>query len=222
MRSLYLVIILGLVIFPVYGEEAKNPSLIIDQLEIQSGDFNKVARDTIKVSTKDLHESSWQITIDNNLIYANPNGNAVVRFYDHENPEKFIEVGMGANPNYRFWASVQTPKEGYVLVKNYDDRGWNPATKVLLSYTDIAGLSINNGERIVISNLDVGKFSIDSYSVFGMESSTDPPATSSGSLLIELMSGDPSKNIFHLYPFYITAGIAVIVGVLFLVTKRRS
>lgn len=222
MRFLYLIIILVLVIYPVYGQEAKNPSLIIDKLEIQAGDFNKVTRDAIKVPTKDIHEHSWQVTVDNNLVYANPNGNAVIRFYDHEDSEKFIEIGMGANPNYRFWAAVQTPKEGYVLIKNYDDRGWNPATKVLLSYTDIAGLSINNGERIVISNLDVGKFAIDSYSVSGMESSTDPPAVSSGSLLIELMSGDPSKNVFHLYPFYITAGVAVVVGILFLVTKRRS
>jgi len=220
-KYLYLVIFLALVICPAYGEK-KNPSLIIDQLEIQSGDFNRVARDAVKIQTKDLHASSWQITIDNNLLYANPNGSAVVRFYDHENPEKFIEVGMGAKPNDRFWAAVQTSKEGYVLIKNYDDRGWNPAAKVLLSYTDIAGLSVNNGERIVVSNLDIGKFVIDSYSTHGMESSTDPPAVNSGSLLLEIMSGDPSKNIFHLYPFYITAGVAVFVGVLFLITKRRS
>lgn len=222
MNRLYIAIFLAFVILPVYGQEAKNPSLIIDQLEIQSSDFNTVARDSIKVSTRDIHESSWQVTIDNNLVYANPNGNAVVRFYDHENPEKFVEVGMGSQPDYRFWAAVQTPKEGYAVIKNYDDRGWVPTAKVLLSYTDIAGLSINNGERIVVSNLDIGKFAIDSYSVYGMQSSTDPPAVNSGSLLIELMSGDPSKNIFHLYPFYITAGVAVVVGVLFLVTKRRS
>ena len=54
-----------------------------------------------------------------------------------------------------------------------------------------------------------------------MEGSTDPPAVNSGSLLLEFLSGDPSKNAFAMFPFYVAAGIGVIVGVLFL-TKKRS
>ena len=67
-----------------------------------------------------------------------------------------------------------------------------------------------------------GSFAIDSYSVHGMESSTNPPAVNSGSLSIELLSGDPSQNIFHLYPFYVTAAVGVIAGILFLTKKRSS
>ena len=54
-----------------------------------------------------------------------------------------------------------------------------------------------------------------------MESSTDPPAINSGSMNIEFLSGDPAKNVFHLFPFYVAAGIGVLVGVLF-ITKKRS
>ena len=54
-----------------------------------------------------------------------------------------------------------------------------------------------------------------------MESSTDPPAVNSGSMVIEILSGDPSKNVLALFPFYVAAGIGVIVGALFL-TKKRS
>jgi hypothetical protein len=54
-----------------------------------------------------------------------------------------------------------------------------------------------------------------------MEGSTDPPAVSSGSMIIEFLSGDPAKNVFALFPFYVAAGMGVIVAILFL-TKKRS
>jgi len=54
-----------------------------------------------------------------------------------------------------------------------------------------------------------------------MESSTDPPAVNTGNLKFELLSGDPGKSPFHLFPFYVTAAVAAIAGILFL-TKKRS
>ena len=56
-------------------------------------------------------------------------------------------------------------------------------------------MTVNNGARIVVTNLDIGKFVVDSYSVHGMEGSTDPPAVNAGSLTLEILSGDPAKNI---------------------------
>jgi len=82
-------------------------------------------------------------------------------------------------------------------------------------------MTVNNGLRIVVSNLDIGVFAIDSYCVHGMESSTDPPAVNTGSLKMEFLSGDPGESIYHLFPFYVTAVVAAIVGILFL-TKKRS
>ena len=74
------------------------------------------------------------------------------------------------------------------------ERGWFPEARVNLSYTDRGGLTVNNGERIVVSNLDVGTFVIGSYSVYGMEGSGDPPATADGLLTVEFMSGNPSAE----------------------------
>jgi len=59
------------------------------------------------------------------------------------------------------------------------------------------------------------------YSVFGMEGSTDPPAVNSGEMIVEFLSGDSSQNIFHLFPFFLAAGIGILVGALIL-TKKRS
>ena len=221
MRYLFAIILLsGIFTTPAFAQEV-NPSLIIDEIEIPAEEFNRVLRDAPVVPLDKIHAVSWQVTIDNNLLYANPDGNAVFRLYDANNEDEFIEVGMGSIPNNKFWVAVQTPKEGYIVVHSDLERGWYPEAKSIISFTDRAGLTVNNGARIVVTNLDIGEFAIGSYSVHGMEGSTDPPAVNSGSLLLEFLSGDPSKNAFAMFPFYVAAGIGVIVGVLFL-TKKRS
>ena len=222
MKYLFTIILLaGIFISPAFAEETNNPSLIIDTLEIPSNEFNTIVREAPIRILDDVHAVSWQVTIDNNLLYANPDGNAVLRLYDQENRDEFIEMGMGSQPDYKFWVAVQTPKEGYIVVHRDLDRGWYPEAKSIISFTDRAGLTVNNGARIVVTNLDIGEFAIHSYSVHGMEGSTDPPAVSSGSMVIEFLSGDPAKNVFALFPFYVAAGMGVIVGILFL-TKKRS
>lgn len=216
-----LFLIAGFFISPAFAQELKNPSLVIDTIEIPAEEFNKISRDAVIEKMDKLHEISWQATIDNNLLYANPSGNAVLKIYDVDDPDRFVEVGMGAQPDEKFWVAVQTQKEGYIVVHRDLERGWFPSAKVIVSYTERAGLTVNNGARIVVSNLDIGKFAFDSYSVHGMESYSDPPAVNSGSMIVEFLSGDPSKNVFALFPFYVAAGIGVLVGVLYL-TKKRS
>ena len=216
-----LILFLAFFISPAFAQELKNPSLIIETIEIPAEEFNKISRDTVIVQMDKIHEVSWQATIDNNLLYANPDGNAVLKLYDKKDPDRFIEIGMGAEPDKKFWVAVNTLKEGYIIVHSNLERGWFPATKVIVSYTERAGLTVNNGARIVVSNLDIGKFAFDSYSVYGMESYSDPPAVNSGSMVVEFLSGDPSKNMFALFPFYVAAGIGVLVGILYL-TKKRS
>ena len=215
-----LILFMGFFITPVFAQEITNPSLIIDSIEVPAEKFNVVSRDTPIISLNAVHAISWQVTIDNNLLYANPDGNAVLILHDSKSGE-LIEVGMGPKPDNKFWVAVTTPKEGYVVVHSNLERGWYPETKSIISYTDKAGLTINNGARIVVTNLDIGEFAIDSYSVFGKEGSTDPPAVSSGSMILDFMSGDPAQNVFAFFPFYVAAGIGLIVGVLFL-TKKRS
>ena len=220
MRFLIGIIILSGFLTPAFAQEQKNPSIIIDTIEIPFNEFNKISRDAIIVDLDDEHAISWQITIDNNLVYENPNGNGVIKFYD-KTTDKFIEIGMGAPPNEKFWVAANTEREGYVVVQSSTERGWYPATKIIISYTERGGLTVNNGARITVSNLNIGSFVIDSYSVHGMEGSTDPIAVNSGSMIVEFLSGDPSENVFAFFPFFLAAGIGVLVGVLFL-TKKRS
>ena len=218
--TLLLVFSIGLV--PAFAQSQQNPSLVLETIEIPAHYFNTVGRDTIIVDFEKPHIISWQVTIRNDLLYANPDGNAVVRFYDKNTPEKFVEIGMGSPPDDKFWIAVQIPDDpGYVVVHSKLERGWKQELTQILAYTERAGMTVNNGERIVLTNLDIGTFQMGSYSVFGKEGSTDPPAVSSGSLQLEIMSGDPAKNTLHLYPFFLAGGIGVIVAIL-LVTKKRT
>ena len=224
MKYLFALILLaGFFITPAFAqEEIKNPSVIIETLEIPAEEFNRVLRDAPIVPLDGIHGISWQVTIDNNLLYANPNGNAVFRVYNQDLPgTEFIEIGMGPQPDNKLWVAVQTPKEGYIVIHRNLERGWYPDAKLIMSYTDRAGLTVNNGVRIVVTNVDIGVFAINSYSVYGLESSTDPPAVNSGSMIAEFLSGDPAKNVFALYPFVVAVAIFAIIGVLLLTKKRR-
>jgi len=221
MKYFLAITLLAIILFNPAFAQSNNPSLVIYNEEIPYYDFNRVARDTVIIEFDDVHEISWQITLENDLMYANPDGNAVLRFYDVSGPETFIEIGMGSPPDHKFWIAAQLPDVGYVVIQKLLERGWTPEARATIAYTGQAGMTINNGIRIVVSNLDIGVFAIDSYSVHGMESSTDPPAANSGNLKFELLSGDPGKSPVHLFPFYVTAAVAAIAGILFL-TKKRS
>ena len=128
---------------------------------------------------------------------------------------------MGAIPDRPFWVAVQLPDEGYVVVHNKLDRGWPGSGKVILAYSDTAGLTINNGERIVITNLDVDGFAINGYSTWGMKGSQDPPATVDGYMNFEILSGDPKDGPLHMFPFYLVGALGCVVAFL-LFTKKRN
>ena len=214
-------------ILPAFAqEESKNPTLSMVNIDIDYNDFNKTARDQVIIPFDDIHDVSWQVNLVNELLYGNPSGNGVIRFYDATIDDKFIEIGMGSPPNKKFWIAVQLPDdEGYVVVHDKLDRGWltnaEKNAKVILAYSDTAGLTINNGERIVLSNLDIEEFEIKSYSVWGMEGSQDPPATTAGYLNLEILSGDPKEGPLHMFPFMLVGCIGVGLVIL-LVTKKRS
>jgi len=212
----------GFFFTPAFAQDMKNPTVIIDLIEIPAEEFNRVLRDAPNIPLDDVHAISWQVTIDNNLLYAHPNGDAVLRIYNQDSSgTEFIEIGMGSQPDNKLWVAVKTPKEGYIVVHRDLDRGWYPEAKLIISYTERAGLTVNNGGRIVVTNLDIGAFAFDSYSVHGLKGSTDPPAVNSGSMIVEFLSGDPAKNIFALYPFVLAVILFIIVGALIL-SKKRS
>ena len=217
----YFIILLAFGIIPAFAQEQTNPTLAMVNFDIDYTEFNRTARDAVITSFDEIHDVSWHVNLDNKLLYGNPNGNGVIRFYDASVEDKFIEIGMGSPPNKKFWIAIQLPEEGYIVIHDKLDRGWASSAKVILAYSDSAGLTVNNGERIVLSNLDIEDFEIKSYLVWGMEASQDPPAATSGYLNLEILSGDPKEGPLHMFPFMLVGCIGIGVVIL-LVTKKRS
>ena len=226
-----LVIFLAFTIIPAFGQEpagttileglVSNPSLIIQQTEIPYSEFNKVKGDVMIVDFENIHTGSWQAEFHNDLLYGNPDGDAVIRIYDLDITEKFFEIGMGSHPMYSYWIAADVPETGYVLVYSAYENGWIPGKPTKITYSEQSGLTIDNGLRTVLSNLDISPFTIKSYSVHGMKGSTDPPAVTDGIFTVKIISAEYGENPLAAFPFIVTVilGSAVII---LIVSKKRS
>ena len=224
-----LVIFLAFTIIPAFGQEPmigdylepSNPSLIIQQTEIPYSEFNKVKSNTVIVDFENIHAGSWQAELHNDLLYGNPDGDAVIRIYDLDTPEKFFEIGMGSHPRYSYWIAADVPETGYVLLYSAYENGWAPGNPTKITYSEQNGLFVDNGLRTVLSNLDISPFAIKSYSVHGMKGSTDPPAVTDGVFTVKIISADYGENPLSLFPFIVTGIIGA--GVIVLIfSKKRS
>ena len=224
-----LVVFLALTTAPVFAQEPiigvylepSNPSLIIKQTEIPYFEFNKVKSDALIVEFENIHANSWQAEFHNDLLYGNPEGDAVIRIYDSEIAGNFFEIGIGSHPRYSYWIAADVPETGYVLLYSAYENGWAPGKPTKITYSEQGGLTVDNGLRTVLSNLDISPFTIKSYSVHGMKGSTDPPAVTDGVFTVKIMSADYSENPLSLFPFVVTGIIGVAVIIL-IFSKKRS
>ena len=224
-----LLIFLTLTITPAFAQDPKigdyldstNPSLLIHETEIPYQDFNKVAHDLIIADFESMHKGSWQAELHNDLLYGNPDGNAVIRIYDAETIDKFFEIGMGSHPNNKYWIAAQVSETGYVILYTAHENGWVQGNPTKITYSEQNGLTVDNGLRTVLSNLDLSPFEIKSYSVHGMEGSTDPPAVTAGAYHVKIISADYGENPLSIFPFVVT-GIIGLVVVALIVSKKRS
>ena len=224
-----ILVFLALTVTPAFAQDPQigdyldstNPSLIIRETEISYSEFNKVSRDLVIVEFETTHEGSWQAEFHNNLLYGNPNGNAVIRIYDAVTTDKFFEIGMGSHPINKYWIAAQVPETGYVMLHADFENGWVQGKPTKITYSEQSGLTVDNGLRTVLSNLNLSPFTIKSYSVYGMEGSTDPPAVTAGTYHVKIISADYSENSLSIFPFVVT-GLLGLVVVILIVSKKRS
>ena len=228
MRYIF-VIFLALPIIPIFAQEPIigdyiqpiNESLLIQQTEIPYFEFNKISSDAVIKEFENIHASSWQMELHNDLLYGNPDGDAAIRIYDSDITGKFFEIGMGSHPRYSYWIAAEVPETGYVLLYSAYENGWIPGKPTKITYSEQSGLTVDNGLRTVLSNLDISPFTVKSYSVHGMKGSTDPPATTDGVFTVKIISADYGDNPLSLFPFVVTGIIGAGVIIL-IISKKRS
>lgn len=222
MRSLIFVILLLVTpLLPVYAQESTmNKSVRYDTVEIPSDAFNVIRDNATIFKLPHEHVTNWQLTMENKLTYANPNGNAIIRLYEDPKEQKFIEVGMGGAPDYRLWIAVNTPEDGYFLIHEEKTGGWSPGQIVTVQHSSNGGLSATIGQQVLVDNLDIAGFTVRDVTASGLDSTSDPPAVSSGNVAISIVSGDPAQNPIFYMPFIVVGVTGVLIGVL-IKTKKR-
>jgi hypothetical protein len=222
MRFLLVVLLLAGSFLPVYAQESTiNKSERYDYVEVPYGAFNVVTKNSTVYKLDHEHVTNWQVEIENTLKYVSPNSTAVIRLYEDLNNPKFIEIGMGGAPNYRFWVAINTPEDGYFMIQDDNKLGWTPGKYVTATHSSNGGLTVSVGQKVAVTNLDIAGFTVRDFTVHGMNSQYDSPPVSDGKVTLSFVSGDPSQNpIFYMPIIVLAVSIAVIV--ILLKTKKRS
>ena len=215
------VLLLTIPLFPAFAQSPINKSEHLDSVEVPFRAFNVVSHSATVFNLEHEHATNWQIEIQNKLVYANPNGTAVVQLYDISSTEKFVEIGMGSQPDYKFWVAVNTPADGYFVIHEDKTNGWTPDKVITVQHSSNSGLSVTVGSKTTVDQLDVNDFTIKTFVVYGMGSSTDPPATNSGNMTLSFLSGDPGQSPIFYMPMIVLAVTAALIIVL-VKTKKRT
>ena len=207
---------------PVYAQQATmNKSERYDFVTVPFDAFN-VEKQNAKVYKLDHeHITNWQMEIENKLKYVNPNSTAVIRLYEDLSQPKFIEIGMGAGPNYRFWVAVNTPEDGYFVISDDNKLGWTPDKYVTATHSSNGGLTVSVGQKVAVTNLDIAGFTVREFTVYGMNSHEDPLPVSDGKMTVSFVSGNPQDNPIFYMPMIVLAGSITVIVVL-LKTKKRT
>lgn len=222
MRILLAVLLLAGSFLPVYAQESTmNKSERYDSLQVPYTAFNVYSKNATLFKLDHEHVTNWELEMQNKLQYTNQEGNVVVRLYEDIHTPKFIEIGMGGPPDYRFWVAVNTPEDGYFMIHDEKKIGWTPDKLITATHSSSGGLTVSVGSKEAVSNLDVAGFTMREFTVSGMNSASDPPPVESGALTFSILSGDPSQNIIFYMPFMVLA-VTVALIVVLLKTKKRT
>jgi hypothetical protein len=221
-RIMLIVLLLAGSFLPVYAQQATmNKSERYDYVEVPSSAFNVGEKNATVYKLDHEHVTNWQVEIENKLEYVNPNGNVVIRLYEDLTKAKFIEMGMGGSPNYRFWVAVNTPEDGYFMIQDDNKLGWTPGKFITATHSSSGGLTVSVGQKEAVSNLDIAGFTIRDFAVYEINSPSESPTVNSGKMTFSFISGDPSQNPIFYMPMMVLAGSAAVIIVL-LKTKKRT
>jgi hypothetical protein len=214
-------ILLIIPLFPVYAQSSMNKSERLDTVEVPFSAFNVINHNATDFILQHEHATNWQLEIENKLQYENPNGTAVIRLYDNLDKQKFIDIGMGSPPDYRFWVAVNTAADGYFVIHDEKKLGWGEGKVVVVSHSSNSGLTVLVGQKTMVDQLDVAGFTIKDFAVYGMESADAPPAVNDGKVVLSFLSGDPSQNPIFWMPSIVLAATGALMYIL-LKTKKRT
>jgi hypothetical protein len=183
---------------------------------------NRNEQDPLVYTFDQLKQSSWIISIQDNMSYIPREGvRTIIKIEEPAPSEKFIELGIYGDESKRYWVAVNTPETGYARM--YDsENGWSPEQPLSVAYTENSGgLTVTNGQRIVVDRLDIGSFAAASILVYGNDKNSTLANAYAGDIAFQVLFGSFEQSPLYVVPIAIIAGIFGIVAALLIVKKRK-
>jgi hypothetical protein len=166
--------------------------------------------------------TNWILTIQNNMSYSDmQNAKTIVKLQEPAPSDKFIEIAMFGDASKKFWVAVNTNESGYIRVYERDNDGWSRDQPVIVAHANNQGLTITNGQRIIIDKLSIDDFTIASIAVYGKDEPTSAVNTYRGDISFNVIYGNPINSPLYYLPLAMIVGIGGLVVGLLVVKKRK-
>lgn len=166
--------------------------------------------------------TNWILTIQNNMSYSDmQNAKTIVKLQEPTPSDKFIEIAMFGDASKKFWVAVNTNESGYIRVYERDNDGWSRDQPIIVAHGNNQGLTITNGQRIIIDKLSIEDFTIASIAVYGKDEPTSAVNTYGGDISFNVIYGNPINSPLYYFPLAMIVGIGGLVVGLLVVKKRK-
>ena len=166
--------------------------------------------------------TNWILTIQNNMSYSDmQNAKTIVKLQEPAPSDKFIEIAMFGDASKKFWVAVNTNESGYIRVYERDKDGWSRDQPLIVAHGNNQGLTITNGQRIIIDKLSINDFTIASIAVYGKDEPTSAVNTYGGDISFNVIYGSPIDSPLYYLPLAMIVGIGGLVIGLLVFKKRK-
>ena len=166
--------------------------------------------------------TNWILTIQNNMSYSDmQNAKTIVKLQEPTPSDKFIEIAMFGDASKKFWVAVNTNESGYIRVYERDNDGWSRDQPIIVAHANNQGLTITNGQRIIIDKLSINDFTIASIAVYGKDDPTSAVNTYRGDISFNVIYGNPINSPLYYLPLAMIVGIGGLVIGLLVFKKRK-
>jgi hypothetical protein len=164
---------------------------------------------------------TWIMTIRNNLDYVQSNDSqTIIRFQEAAPSEKYIELLINGGESKRYWVAINTLEAGYARM--YDsENGWTTEFPISVTSAQNGGVTVTNGNRIVLDRLDTDGFVLSSIAVYGNDGNKTTANAYAGDISFEILFGSFAQSSLYYVPLGITLGVGALIGGLLYFKKRK-
>jgi hypothetical protein len=164
---------------------------------------------------------TWIMTIRNNLEYVPSNDSqTIIRFQEAAPSEKYIELMINGGESKRYWVAVNTPEAGYARMYD-EENGWSTQFPISVTSAQNGGVTVTNGNRIVLDRLNVDGFVLSSIAVYGNDGDKTTANAFGGDISFEILYGSFAQSSLYYVPLGITLGVGGLIAGLLYFKKRK-